>query len=51
MHLNPTTHIINCLIEAHEGPKQQLFEKYFLAKKNRKLAEIEAIREKTVKEI
>lgn len=48
-HLNSTSQIFNCLIEAYEGSKDQLFEKYFLAKRNRKLMEIEAIREKTVR--
>ncbi len=38
-------------MELQEGQHAEIFEKYFLAKKNRKLMECEAIRDKTVKDI
>jgi hypothetical protein len=49
--LNPTNQIFKSLMELQEGQHAEIFEKYFLAKKNRKLMECEAIRDKTVKDI
>lgn len=50
-YLNPTNQIFKSLMELQEGQNIEIFQKYFLAKKNRKLLECEAIREKTVKDI